>query len=59
MVMRLVSSTTVITLTSEESLSSATKSLVSAGNAMRTDWGKSTCHSTCKRDKPSEPAASA
>jgi hypothetical protein len=40
--MRLVSSITVIALTSELSLSSATKSLVIGGSARRSAWGTRT-----------------
>ena len=41
-VMRFVNSTTVMTLTREESLSNATKSFVIDGSAMRNDCGRST-----------------
>ena len=58
MVMRLVSSTTVITETSELSLSSAMKSLVMPGSATRSACGITIRRSASRRDMPSESAAS-
>ena len=54
----LVSSTTVSTETSDESLSSATKSLVIGASARRNACGARISRSVCRRVKPSMRAAS-
>jgi hypothetical protein len=58
MVICLVSSTTVITETSELSLSSAIRSFVIAGSAVRRACGSSTSRSAWARERPSAAAAS-